>query len=291
MKKVLSLIISAMLLVGSFSTIGVYASPQITVTLNGTYINFDVQPTEINGRVLVPVRAIFEALGAKVDWNESKNEVIATKGDVTIRLYKDNTTMYRNNNAITLDVPAKDIGDRILVPVRAISESFGCKVEWSDTNSQVIITTNNSSTTYSKEEIIQKVKALGYSTAYEYPIPDYISVTGASKKSNLSFSDGYSCNYDSLYKMKSDVISYCKTLEKLGFVPSSVSETTLHELENLQSVWYKDHNKISYMYPFGDSHVLVIISWLSWDKFGLYQGVDGSRKAAPMLYVGYFWSY
>ncbi len=118
-------------------------SKPIKVTLDGTYINFDVQPTEINGRVLVPVRAIFEALGAKVDWNESKNEVIATKGDVTIRLYKDNTTMYRNNNAITLDVPAKDIGDRILVPVRAISEAFGCKVDWSDTNSQVIITTKS----------------------------------------------------------------------------------------------------------------------------------------------------
>lgn len=117
-------------------------SKPIKVTLDGTYINFDVQPTEINGRVLVPVRAIFEALGAKVDWNESKNEVIATKGDVTIRLYKDNTTMYRNNNAITLDVPAKDIGDRILVPVRAISEAFGCKVDWNDANSQVVITAN-----------------------------------------------------------------------------------------------------------------------------------------------------
>ena len=117
-------------------------SKPIKVTLDGTYINFDVQPTEINGRVLVPVRAIFEAMGAKVDWNESKNEVVATKDNVTIRLYKDNTTMYRNNNAITLDVPAKDINDRILVPVRAISEAFGCKVDWNDANSQVVITAN-----------------------------------------------------------------------------------------------------------------------------------------------------
>ncbi len=289
MKKIISILLMCVVIISSFGGISTYALNQITVTLNGTYINFDVQPTEINGRVLVPVRAIFEALGAKVDWNESKNEVVATKGDVTIRLYKDNTTMYRNNNAITLDVPAKDIGDRILVPVRAISEAFGCKVDWSDANSQVIITTNSDSAIYSKEEMAQKIQSLGYSTAYEYPIPDYISVTGALWDSENYITDGYSCSYDSLYKMQRNVISYCKVLENIGFMQSSASDTTLQELENLQSVWYKDKNSIQYTYNFGDRKARVTIVWNGWDTFELFQDLDGYYEAVPMLFVSYSW--
>ena len=115
------------------------ANDRITVTLNNELIYFDVQPIEIEGRVLVPVRAIFEALGATVNWDGEKNEVKSTKGDITIILYKDGKTMYKNGTPIVLDVPAKDVNDRILVPVRAISEAFGCKVDWDDTKSQVII--------------------------------------------------------------------------------------------------------------------------------------------------------
>lgn len=110
---------------------------QIKVILNGKLINFDVQPVNIEGRILVPIRAIFEALGATVDWNGEKKEVLSTKGDITIKMYQDDTTMYRNGQSITLDVPAKNIDGRILVPVRVISESFNLQVGW-DGNTKTV---------------------------------------------------------------------------------------------------------------------------------------------------------
>lgn len=139
MKKIISMLLVVVIILPSFNMIGVFANTPITVELDNNLIKFDVQPVEINGRVLVPVRAIFEALGATVDWNGDKNEVISTKEGITIKLYKDNNTMYKNGKAITLDVPAKDINDRILVPVRAISEAFGCKVDWDNDKAQVLI--------------------------------------------------------------------------------------------------------------------------------------------------------
>ena len=144
MKKFIAIFLAILIAISSFTTIGEFSEKQITVTLNGKLISFDVQPVNIDGRVLVPVRAIFEALGATVEWNGAKNEAISTKGDTSIKLYKDNNTMYKNGQPITLDVPVKNIDGRILVPVRAISEAFGCNVDWDGAKSQVIIATNNS---------------------------------------------------------------------------------------------------------------------------------------------------
>ncbi len=112
----------------------------ISVTVNNTPITFDQNPLIINGRTLAPVRAIFEALGATVEWKNDTREVISTKGDVTITMAIDSTTMYKNGNPITLDVAPQIIGGRTLVPVRAIAEAFNCKVEWNNDTQTVIIT-------------------------------------------------------------------------------------------------------------------------------------------------------
>ena len=112
----------------------------ISVKINGKYIQFDQPPILENGRTLVPLRAIFEALGADVQWDGTIQTVTATKGGTQISLQIGSTRMYVNGVAKTLDVPAKLINSRTLVPVRAISEAFGCKVDWIQDTQTVIIT-------------------------------------------------------------------------------------------------------------------------------------------------------
>ena len=112
----------------------------ITVTVNGKKISFDQAPTLENGRTLVPLRAIFEALGAEVLWNDDTQTVTATKGSTEISLQIGSTQMNVNGAIKTLDVPAKLINSRTLVPVRAISEAFGCKVDWDQDTQTVLIT-------------------------------------------------------------------------------------------------------------------------------------------------------
>ncbi len=114
-------------------------SIEIKVKLNGKRLPFDQAPVVVNGRTLVPLRAIFEALGAAVSWDDTTKTVTATKQNTTVSLTINKADMYVNNKAISLDVAPTLIGGRTLVPIRAVSEAFDCDVEWDDTTKTVIL--------------------------------------------------------------------------------------------------------------------------------------------------------
>ena len=114
---------------------------EITITIDGKDIKFDQPPIIVNDRTLVPMRAIFEALGAVVEWENETRTAVGTKDGITIRIQIDNNVMKKNNSDIVLDVPAQLVNDRTLVPIRAVSESFGCKVEWVNSTKTVVIIT------------------------------------------------------------------------------------------------------------------------------------------------------
>jgi hypothetical protein len=105
----------------------------------GGLVEFDVLPTMENDRVLVPMRAIFEALGATVDWDNDTETVTAKKDGTEISLKIGSDVLYKNGEKITLDVPAKIVNNRVLVPIRAVSEGLGARVEWNGTTQVVLI--------------------------------------------------------------------------------------------------------------------------------------------------------
>ncbi|MBO4343601.1 MAG: copper amine oxidase N-terminal domain-containing protein, partial [Clostridia bacterium] len=112
---------------------------EIFVKVDGELLKFDVPPVLQNDRTLVPFRAIFEALGATVDWDESTQTATAVKGDITLKITVGDNKLYKNGEAIELDVPAQIINDSTLMPVRAVSEAFGCEVNWLDQTQTVVI--------------------------------------------------------------------------------------------------------------------------------------------------------
>lgn len=114
----------------------------ITVLLNNEGLIFDVLPVKQNDRVLVPVRAIAEALGAKVSWDNDTWTADIVKDGKTITLQIGNNVMKIDDREITLDVAPKIIDGRTMVPVRAVSEAFEAKVDWNNELQQVIIKTN-----------------------------------------------------------------------------------------------------------------------------------------------------
>lgn len=128
------------------------ATPAVTSTagaprvlLNGQQLSFDVPPTIESGRTLVPLRAIFEAMGATVNWDAASITVTATKGSTTVILPVGSRVATVNGKSIALDVPAKIVNNRTLVPLRFVSESFGAQVDWNNTERLVSITQANSS--------------------------------------------------------------------------------------------------------------------------------------------------
>jgi hypothetical protein len=116
-------------------------SGSIRVTLDGQELVFDQAPIIENGRALVPLRAIFEALGAEINWNQETQTVTAQKGETVVIAQIGNRIMTKNGTGIILDVSPKILNSRTLVPVRAIAESFDAEAEWDDTNRVVIIKT------------------------------------------------------------------------------------------------------------------------------------------------------
>lgn len=113
----------------------------ITVTVNGEAIQFsDQSPVIKDDRTLVPARGVFEALGARVDWLGEARKVVINTADKNVTLTLDSDTYYVNGEAKQLDVPATLINDRTMIPIRAISESLGCTVDWDGDNRTVVIT-------------------------------------------------------------------------------------------------------------------------------------------------------
>lgn len=126
-KKLISIILCIVMVC---TVLPVSAEEPITVLLNGEELSFDVPPQIIDNRTMVPMRGIFEALGAEVQWNPDDRTILAGVGETTVRMQIENSSMTINNEVLTLDVPPQIVDGRTLVPVRAVAESFDAFVNW-----------------------------------------------------------------------------------------------------------------------------------------------------------------
>lgn len=113
----------------------------IKVRLNNVPIMFDVPPKVLQGRTLVPARAIFEALGADVTWNSGTKTITVNKNNTTITLEIDSNTADVNGEKVILDGPATIIGGRTMVPLRFIGESLSCQINWNPQLQVIDVTT------------------------------------------------------------------------------------------------------------------------------------------------------
>ena len=126
MKKLFALMLGllscTLLLCLSVNAVELYVDTELVQT--------DVPPQLVGGRTLVPMRAIFEYLGAEVTWDNDTRTATGTLDGTVVIIQIDNTTAYVNGVPYTLDVPAQIIGNRTMVPARFVSESLGCVVTW-----------------------------------------------------------------------------------------------------------------------------------------------------------------
>lgn len=111
----------------------------VAVFCQGKELKLDQEPVEENDRLLVPVRAIFESLGAEVSWDEAEEQVTATKDSTTVQLQINSPTLLVNEEAVELDAPARLVGERTLVPLRAVSEALEAQVDYVENLQRVVI--------------------------------------------------------------------------------------------------------------------------------------------------------
>ena len=117
-----------------------YFTPDsILVMLKGKYLDFDVAPLIINDRTMVPMRVIFESLGATVHWDDDAKTVYANKDDISIALKIGAGELFKNGESKPVDSPAIIINDRTLVPLRAIAEALDVQVGYVEDTKTVVI--------------------------------------------------------------------------------------------------------------------------------------------------------
>jgi hypothetical protein len=111
----------------------------IRVLINNREISFDQPPVVINDNVLVPMRGVFEELGADVKWKASTQTITARKDATEIIIQIGSTFASVNGKTQQLSSPATMIGGRTLVPLRFISEALGAQVQWQAASRTVMI--------------------------------------------------------------------------------------------------------------------------------------------------------
>jgi hypothetical protein len=97
--------------------------PAVSVVIDGQKLDADAYI--VNGRTVVPLRAIFERLSIKLEWDANTRTVTGTKGSKVIKLTIDKTEAYVGEQTVALSVPAMIINGRTFVPVRFIAEATG----------------------------------------------------------------------------------------------------------------------------------------------------------------------
>jgi len=153
MKKLCIAALALLLAAGIFAPTGLAAS-EIRVTIDGAAVDFegDTPPTIVDGRTLVPVRGVFEAIGFEVGWDQytqtailwqygyidhEGEDVRVVTTEITITIGSD--VFIINDEELPLDVPAQIIQGRTLLPIRAVLESVGYYVDWDNAGRTVIV--------------------------------------------------------------------------------------------------------------------------------------------------------
>lgn len=164
-----------------FNKIANYKSEKttyITVILNGNKLTFSENPYIENGTTMVPMRAIFEVLGASVDYDTETKAITATKGSTVIKLFANSNTATVNGKEVTLTSPVANKNGTTMVPLRLVSEALGAEVSW-DAETKVV-------TINLDKEVIDKMVFSSNDTSLSFKVGEDIIIGVGLDKDNVT---------------------------------------------------------------------------------------------------------
>ena len=130
MKKFLFMFLAVLIITLFVPISSIAQDSDICIKVNGEIVNFDVKPFIENNKTYIPVRGVFEKLGAKVIWKDIPKEIIIWKGRTVVSLKANNMWTVINDKAVEAGATPKIVNGRAFVPVRFVSETLGATVTW-----------------------------------------------------------------------------------------------------------------------------------------------------------------
>ena len=184
-KKFTKTTILTFILILCFSATAFGENKQVTIYVDNEKVDFDVNPVLENGRTLVPLRGVFEHLGAQVDWNKNIMQVVIKDGNNEIAMLLDKNKVLVNGEIKDVDASTRMINSRTFAPLRFISEILGHGVRWDQNTYSVYITKGTSvpanknviPTVGSKENLIALLE-------YNSKLFNYIGISRTIDKAN-----------------------------------------------------------------------------------------------------------
>ncbi|MDN4081842.1 stalk domain-containing protein [Paenibacillus polymyxa] len=171
MKRFGVALLSTLVLTSAFANLAGAQSGDIKVIINGVTQQYTQSPIVSQNTTLVPLRGVFESLGAQVEWDSKAKKVIASKNDDTLTLNIGSKLAYKNSNPVQLDAATQIQKGQVLVPLRFVSQSLGAKVNWDQATRTVTISNqaNGSATdtnSLSSKPLTAPVTKVTYDTYY-----------------------------------------------------------------------------------------------------------------------------
>lgn len=142
-KRLILPLVFAMLLTLSHGSI-IAAGKKVQVVIDGKALSLNVSPQVVNGRTLVPYRAIAEALGGTVKYDSKTKKATISKGSNKVELTLGSKTAKVNNSSVQLDAAPMSVKGTLLVPLPFVGQSLGVWVNWSPEQSTVSLVTKKS---------------------------------------------------------------------------------------------------------------------------------------------------
>lgn len=285
MKKILGIMIC---LIFIFLDNGVIADePDIRVFYNNDEVIFDAKPIIENGRTLVPMRKIFEVIGAKVTWDGKTDTAYGTKDNIEISITIDNNIMTIGDESIILDATPRLIEQRTMIPLRAVSEAFGSEVNWDESDKIVNITPLGwhlyNDREYENYGYYYKyINDLGFSKCSEFS--EGLAVVSRSDKNAVKKYFGYTDEYASEFKIPqiytsatpfkngfatviSDLYDGEYKIDHLGNIIGDVKQKEIYLEESCNLQLYQDIETKLYGYKNSQGEIIIPPSYDSANEF------------------------
>ncbi|MGB3366427.1 MAG: DUF1566 domain-containing protein [Acidaminobacteraceae bacterium] len=165
-KSMVLLLITVFLIISTSGNYSYVLNNNVKVYIDGEALVFDTKPVIVDGRTMIPLRAVFESLSMDVSWDSYLEKVTAENENLEITLFIGSKKPIVNGEVMEIDVASYIDNGRTMVPLRFIAESTGALVEWESQTSSVIITSKTNELSQSEITRNYKIVDTGVTTLY-----------------------------------------------------------------------------------------------------------------------------
>ena len=164
-----------------------YADTDIKLIINDVVIQNETKPLIINNRTMLPVRVIFESLGADVQYDSESKTIYGNRGSINVTMKINDTTAYINGLEYFLDSPPVIINGRTYAPARFLCDALNYGIEWIADSKTIIIRKSVKETETNDNNVTTKETATNETTIQDSTETTTVSTESSTETTTFDY--------------------------------------------------------------------------------------------------------